>query len=394
MKQKSAAIAVSAIDYSTRQADPARSGLCMGHLSLSRDFSVIQSATMSVTATMQSNDTVWPVVGHGWAVALLQRAVPSPRHAYLITGPRHVGKTTLAQAFAQTLLCAQGGVAPCGSCRACRLMTAGAHPDFRLVQPVDKEGEVDRARGLIRVEHANELVRAVAMRPMEGRYKIFLIQDVHAANDNFANKILKTLEEPSAHVILLLTADDRVNVLPTIVSRCQVLPLRPLDLTTVRAALTSTWQLDAARADLLARLSTGRLGWAVQEADDAQFLATRTTSLERLQELTRSDRIDRLAFAEELAARRTHTALFELLELWTSWWRDVMLVQSGCADACTNVDYLDAVQAHARRFPRTEVRAYLALLQQIDGYLHHTVNPRLALDVLLLRLPHERRRAA
>lgn len=345
---------------------------------------------MSSHATAQRQEPNWPVVGHDWAIALLQRAVTSPRHAYLITGPRHVGKTTLARAFAQTLLCRQGETFPCGTCRACRLITSGAHPDFRMVQPVDKDGQVNRARGLIRVEQADILVRDVAMRPMEGRYKVFLLQDVHAANDNFSNKILKTLEEPSERVILILTADDRSNILPTIVSRCQVLPLRPVENATIEAALIDKWHVDSQRAGLLARLSAGRLGWAVHETDDAQFLALRQAELERLQHLVRSDRIERLAFAEEMAAAREHAKMFQLLELWFAWWRDVMLVQSGCADACTNVDALDAISRHAQRFSPGEVREYLALLQEIDGYLHHTVNPRLAFDALLLRLPRER----
>lgn len=346
---------------------------------------------MSPQEMLQLADETWSVFGHGWAIALLQRALVNPRHAYLITGPQHVGKTTLARAFAQALLCDVGGSVPCGRCRACHLMLKGAHPDFRLVQPTDKDGHADRVRGLLRSEQAGSLIREVAMRPMEGRYKVFVIQDVHAAHESFANKILKTLEEPAAQVILLLTADDRVNVLPTIVSRCQVLPLRPLDVTTVRDALISQWNVDLAQADLLSRLSGGRLGWAVAEREDARFLEVRRSSLVRLQELTHSDRVERLAFAEELSGQREHGAVFQLLELWTSWWRDVMLVQSGCLDAVRNIDFRDAVERHAGRIPQVEVRRYLTLLQRIDGYLHHTVNLRLALDVLLLKMPQERR---
>ncbi len=128
-------------------------------------------------------------------------------------------------------------------------MEHGNHVDFRFVQPINKDGEVDRASGILRVGQAVEIIRDVSTHPAEGRYKIFLLQDVHRANDNFTNKVLKTLEEPAPRVILLLTADDRSNLLPTLVSRCQVLPLRTLDMPTVCAALESEWKIDAERAE-------------------------------------------------------------------------------------------------------------------------------------------------
>src|SRR5688572_31588769 len=90
------------------------------------------------------------------------------------------------------------------------------HPDLRIVQPLDKDGAVDRADGTLRTEQAAEIIHEAALRPMEGRYKVFLIQDFHNANPTFANKLLKTLEEPPDHVLLLLTARDRESILPTI----------------------------------------------------------------------------------------------------------------------------------------------------------------------------------
>ena len=98
----------------------------------------------------------WGVYGHGWALNLLAQAAQSgPRHAYLFLGPAQLGKTTLARSFAQALLCTGEGERPCAGCRACRLMgnggLQGGHPDFRLIQPVDSSGEVDRADGTLRI---------------------------------------------------------------------------------------------------------------------------------------------------------------------------------------------------------------------------------------------------
>lgn len=345
---------------------------------------------VDVPAALKS--TVPPVYGHDWALSLLRRTLAqgSPRHAYLLLGPRQVGKSTLARYMAQTLQCTAEGERPCGDCRACRLAAHDSHPDIRWIQPRskrDKDEVVDRAGGALRTEQAAEIVHDAALRPLEARYKIFIVQDMHLANDSFANKLLKTLEEPPDHVILLLTATDRNALLPTIVSRCQVIELRPLPAPAIEDALRQRWQAEAEQAALLARLANGRLGWAVSQLDDANGQSQRREQVEQLCRLVEADRIQRLALAEKLAAGRDNRQLFDMLALWMSWWRDVILVQCDCADACNNIDFRREIARHAAHTQPADVSAYLALLQRIEGYLRHTVNTRLALDVLLLRLP-------
>jgi DNA polymerase-3 subunit delta' len=266
-------------------------------------------------------------------------------------------------------------------------MTRGAHPDFRVVAPVDKNGEIDRLNGILRVEQAAEVIREAALHPIEGRYKIFLLQDFHAANDAFANKLLKTLEEPSGHVMLCLTALDRASVLPTIVSRCQTYELHPLDEQTINQALITGWQADVEQAQLLGRLANGRMGWAVQQLMQPHGQQERLAQLQDLWRLVKANRIERLNFAERLAANRNNQQLFSLLELWTSWWRDVLLSQSDCANLCSNMDQQPEIERQARLLAQDDIQNYLRTLRQVEGYLHHTVNTRLALDVLLLQVP-------
>ncbi|MBW7883074.1 MAG: DNA polymerase III subunit delta' [Caldilineaceae bacterium] len=308
-------------------------------------------------------------------------------HAYLFLGPPQIGKTTFARAFAQAILCETAVGHPCGTCRACQLVARNNHPDFRLLQPLDKDGNPDRDKGELRTEQAADLIREVALRPVEGRLRVFLIQDVHAANPYFANKILKTLEEPPEHAVLLLTAQHRSAVLPTIVSRCQVLELRSLDEKTVAEALSTGWQASGSQAQLLARLANGKLGWAVGQLARPDALSQRQEHLETLWRLMDADRVERLAYANNLAAGRNSRQLFGLIEVWMTWWRDVLLAQSGGGDACSNIDHEDRIAAHARAIDSETVREYVKTLTRIEGYLRHTVNVRLALDVVLLRLP-------
>jgi DNA polymerase-3 subunit delta' len=297
-------------------------------------------------------------------------------HAYLFLGPPQVGKTTFARAFAAALLC-NAPVAPCYTCRHCRLLALDSHPDFRLLQPTvkaDKEFVVDRQKGELRAEMAEQLIREVALKPMEAQRKLFLIQDMHLANPAFANKILKTLEEPPPHAVLLVTARHRAEVLPTIASRCQVIELRPLDQAVVRTALQQGWQAAPDQAELLARLAAGRLGWAVDQLRHPERRAAREQQLAALWRLMGADRVERLAFAGELAAQRDNQSIFGL-------------AQAGCDDACSNVGQQARIDAHAAAIELRTVHEYLATLKRIEGYLRHTVNVRLALDVLLLKLP-------
>jgi DNA polymerase III subunit delta' len=362
------------------------------------------SSETTIRAPHPESNQGWPIAGHEWAVRFLRQlttphggaggngaaifaASAALRHAYLFLGPAHIGKSTLAQLFAQAILCSHETERPCGACRACGLLARGIHPDFRLVQPTDKDGEIDRVDGLLRAEAANDVVREAALRPVEAAYKVFLIQDFHRAHAAFANKLLKTLEEPPPNVILCLTALDRQQLLPTIVSRCQTLELRPTPREQIRQALIEKGQADPARADLLARLANGRTGWAMTQlagGDDDR----RLEQLQLLWQLAAAGSVERLAWAEKTAANRNNVHLFGLLELWVNWWRDVLLYQSGCGDACNNIDQQERIAAHAQAVAQPDIRAYLETLQRIEGYLHHTVNTRLALDVLALRLPH------
>lgn len=338
----------------------------------------------------------WPVFGHEWAVEYLQGVLEAgldearrrgPHHAYLFLGPAQIGKSTLVRAFAQALLCTGDGTRPCGQCRSCRLMSNGNHPDFRLVQPTATDGEVDRAGGMLRVEQASAVIHDAALSPVEGRYRVFAIQDAHRANDSFSNKLLKTLEEPPEGVVICLTAVDRGSLLPTIISRCEVLELRPLPIAKAEAALAAGWGVTAERAELLARLCNGRLGWAVRQLGDEAAETQRLDMLQELWRLAAASRVERLDFANAAAAQRENQQLFAMLEAWSTWWRDVFLAQNGCLDAISNVDQRAEIDRQAGALPEASVRRFLDTLQRVERYLHHTVNTRLAMDVLLLELP-------
>lgn len=329
----------------------------------------------------------WPVVGHEWATDLLAHTVRSGQvsHAYLFVGPDQIGKLTLARAFMQALLCDRGTGAPCANpddmCRSCRRVAEGRYPDAQVIAA---------EKNWIQIEQVRNLLIDAAIAPLEGRRKVFVIREIERATPAAANALLKTLEEPPPHVVLLLTSDRRDLVLPTVLSRCQILSLRPLPVEQVRVALQSRWNVDEDQAALLARLSGGRLGWAAQAATEPHVWQTRAKYLDDLLTLTSEGHVGRLAYAEALSRAsegRASDGVETALGLWASWWRDLLLVQQGQADALLNFDRKTQLVQQAALYRPEQAQTALVDLMRTLHRVRGNVNLRLALDVLLLRLP-------
>jgi len=320
----------------------------------------------------------WPVVGHELAVRLLQQAVSSARlsHAYLLSGPPLVGRTTLARACAQALLCTEDN-APCGACRACRNVRDGVHPDLRIVEP--------RTANLL-IEQVRELQHQAALSPMEAPYKVFILRRIEQATTAAANALLKTLEEPPAHVVLFLTLTEGQETLPTVASRCQRITLRPLPTPSVAAALREIWHVPPERSELLARLSQGRLGWAVDMLGDDAAWQQREQDLQDLGALPGQGRVERLRYAEQLS-QRDPAKVHRVLQLWTGWWRDLLLIQHDCPTQVANIDRLTTLRSDAARYDSRDSQGFLGQLTATGRYLEQNVNTRLALELLLLRVP-------
>ena len=337
---------------------------------------------------------MWDVAGQDRAVSFLRRSLEAGTlsHAYLLVGAEHVGKMTLAQNLAQAVNCAEAEV-PCGQCASCLRIAAGKHADVMLVELGAADGSAESERRVkISVEQIEQLQHSANLPPFEGRCKVFILDGAEALSIGAANRLLKTLEEPMANVLFILTAVNEGLLPETVVSRCQRIELRVMASGDIEAALVARWGVEPDRAALLSRISGGRLGWAVSAARDDALLRQRGEWLDELTELADLGFAERFAFAGRLASgfAQNREAVQERLDLWVGWWRDLLLVSADGAEGVTNVDRLPLLKGTAGDYSLAQIRAFIDSVLTAAEQLRLNANPSLALEVLMLNVPERR----
>jgi DNA polymerase-3 subunit delta' len=333
-----------------------------------------------MTDSLRTNS--WNIVGNAWAVDMLKKHVTNgtTRHAYLFAGPPGLGRRTLALRFAQALNCptpVETGPSACGQCRDCRQIAAMQHPDLTVVQ-AESEG------GTLKVDQIREARRALNLKPYQARYRVALFLRFQEANDNAANALLKTLEEAPSYAVLILTADNPEQLLPTIVSRCEVLRLRPLQVEEVIKTLESRG-VESGQAKLIAHVSGGRFGYALRLLEDESLLERREERLNDLLSLISATRVEKFAYAEKLA--RDRESMRQAILIWLSYWRDVMLRAARAETPLVNVDRNLEIEDLAGRLDLSMARRAVSSLEDVLEKMERNVNSRLLAEVLLLDLP-------
>ncbi|RCK73262.1 MAG: DNA polymerase III delta prime subunit [Anaerolineae bacterium] len=326
----------------------------------------------------------WNYYGNAAAVALLRSHIStgSLRQAYLFCGPSGVGRRTLALRFAQALNCLNPPQAGehCGTCRACKLLAEMRHPDLEIVA-------AEQRGGVLRVEQIRELQHHLSLAPYEGRFRIALLLRFEEANLNAQNALLKTLEEPPPKVLILITAEDSESLLPTIVSRCEILRLRPMATQLLAQTLIEEQAAEASLATQIARLAAGRAGIALRLLHDPDERQKQYQIIADHLHLLSSSYLDRFALAERFAKEMTKAELVPMLESWLSFWRDVTLCTYADQQPLTYPTFHESIATIATQIGTEQCLQILMQLRQTLEILQGNANLRLVLEVLFLNLP-------
>jgi DNA polymerase III subunit delta' len=336
------------------------------------------------------------LIGNARALAAIQRALASgsPPHAWLFAGPGGVGKATLARWLAQVLNCAQMGVRPdetgapepCGECPQCTRIARGIHADVVTVSILPPEDGVQHKD--ISVDQVREIEQAVSLAPFEGRTRVAIIDPADAMSTGAQNAFLKTLEEPPPNAAFVLIATQPDDLLPTVRSRCRKIDFALVAAGEIEAALLDRGT-DADQARLLSRLAEGRPERALALAADPKRFEKRREMLEEASALAAMPMADLMDLTERLARqfRERRDSVFDRVSAWLSWWRDVLLVQSGAADSIANIDLADSLQAAAERYDRANVFSFVQALMKCRERLEANVQARIALDAMIVLAP-------
>ncbi len=365
------------------------------------------------------------VPGQRRAKDLFERAVRDDAlsHAYLLSGPEGLGKTAFARELGVALVTSCRG---CGACSECERARRGAHPDLH---------EVEREGPQILLEHVKPIIVDLTLRPFAASRRVWIIPEVEQLNDAAANKLLKSIEEPPTHVVFLLITDRLDRVIPTIVSRCQVIDFQPLGDTEVEAYLRDHHGLAGAEAQALARLSHGAVDHAARLAGDARGARRREEYLrhaaaavalqraddgpdpcdafigvfERLVQET-DTRLDEalarqladleqqfqdkrdLKFHQDNAEKRTRReknrlhrlAAQDAVDLLSAWVRDLWVVACGASDVLWNCDRADQLVAAAVALPDHYARL-LTVLDRTRKDLYLNIDQKLAMQAMFAR---------
>ncbi len=317
------------------------------------------------------------IMGQEKAIKVLQNHLQANRiyHTYLFYGPVGVGKSTTGRAFARALLCYEKGVDACGKCSSCRKFAGKNHPDYTELVPQDDVLGIDKMR---------EMRRSMVYRPYEGRYRVILIQQIEKLTEQAANSILKSLEEPPQYMVIILIANGRESLLPTIQSRALSLAFEPLSKKIIGQKLQAMGA-DDDKVDIISSLAGGSIGLAQSFLSDDDLLQKRSKFLQRLADLPKNSFLAVYEFVSMLLEdwADDYDLLFYILHLW---YNDIMSIQLKTGVGLYNKDFAPELQEGANRWDIADLPKIVLAVRETKRQFERPINKRLALETLFLKI--------
>lgn len=323
--------------------------------------------------------------------------------ALLFTGIDGIGKCSGAKTIAMVLNCVDrhqsvsesfngtdsdiGGhliFEPCGTCRSCKKILAGTHPDIITLSPTGS---------FIKIDHIRTLRDAIAKKPFEARVRVVMIIQAHCLNLEAGNALLKMLEEPPAGTMFILTAQGLAGLLPTIVSRCHIIRFNPVSPQRIALWLSEKYSVPLEQGIVIGTIARGSLLKSLAMIDDSEtyenWMAVRNWLIDEIESMHSKPIVSLLWFAEKLAERKGD--VLDMLDTMTFWLRDLVIFKY-CPDKIVNQDVKDRVQMASAGY---SIPSLLDMITSIQATRHRisrsNVNIRLALETLAMQLANQTR---
>ena len=320
------------------------------------------------------------VLGNEHIISHFRKAITYGKisHAYIINGERGMGKRTLAKAFAQTLLCEEGGEVPCGKCHSCVQATTDNNPDIIYIEP-DKPATLS-------IDHIRStLVNDIDLKPYSYKYKVYIINDAQLMNIAAQNAILKTIEEPPEYAVILLLTTNASGLLQTVLSRCVKLDMQPLKRDMVKKYLMEKVRVVDYQAEVAVSFAGGNLGKAKELSTSAEFAGM----LEEVVSLLKYIK-DMQSYEVVAAVKRALDYKFQFedyIDLMMMWFRDVLIYK-----ASQNVDDLifkseiSTIKKYAQNTSYNGIECILQAMDKAKVRLKANVNFDIAIEMMFLTI--------
>ena len=320
------------------------------------------------------------VVGHNEIIDYIRNAVTENKvsHAYILNGERGAGKKMLATLFAETLLCEKGGPDPCNECHSCIQIDSGNHPDVIKVQ--------HEKPSVISVDDIRKQVNdTVLIRPYQGKYKVYIINDADLMNQQAQNALLKTLEEPPKYVVFLLLTENADLLLPTITSRCVMLKLRNIRETLIRKYLMEKLEVPDYKADMCTAFAQGNLGRAIMLANSDHFNEIREEAVQLLKYINDMEISEIVQAIKRITMYKLE--INDYLDIIMIWYRDI-LIYKATKDVDTVVfkDQMQYIKERAKKSSYEGIELIIESLDKAKQRLKANVNFDLVMELLFLTI--------
>ena len=320
------------------------------------------------------------ILGHEQIIEHLQNAIKLQKvsHAYILDGEEGAGKNMLARAFAQTLQCERGGTEPCGECHSCKQAMSGNQPDIITVTH-EKPASigVEDIRG--------QLCGDIQIKPYSSPYKIYIVDEAEKMTVQAQNALLKTIEEPPAYGVIMLLTTNADAFLPTILSRCVTLKLRPVKNEIIRPYLMEKYHIPDYQAEVCTAFARGNVGKAERLAQSEQFAELKSHLLHLLRHL-RDMEVYELTEAVR-SASEYKTEINDYLDLMALWFRDVLLFKATRQiDGLVFAEEINAISAQAQKSSYEGLERILKALEKAKVRLNANVSFELTMELLMLTI--------
>ncbi len=345
----------------------------------------------------------WQVFGHTKALLTVENLLRhnTVPHAYLITGDEHIGKTTLALDIARVLNCQENHTVvskvwspPCDTCSHCTRISRLKHANIRIFSIESLKALLPRTAGQARRKQipleAIQIIRKESqLKPFEGYYNVFIINQSELMSDAAANALLKTLEEPPEHVVIILTSSSEYALPETITSRCITINLHAVPVSLIRDNLISNHGVNQELAEVIARFARHRPGWAIDAITDPAMLEKCNQSAVRANQILLANTKERLDIAASMSARIRNSIeeVNDELDLWIWWWRDIAMIQAGHPHLIINLSIKDELTSLAQLLTLQNIHQTINAILKAQEALKANVSPRITMEVMVLDLP-------